>query len=425
MTTDTGLNRARRQDRRLARRAALLAILGAAATGLLLPAGCSRPADKKGGPPPAVPVIAADAVLKDVPVTIRTIGTVEACNTVNLGARVGGTLLRVGFREGQNVGRGEMLFEIDPRPYEAALQSALADSARDVARVASASADEQRYSELVGKDYVTRQQYDAVKANAEAMRATLKADEAACANARLNLGFCTIRAPISGRTGNLFVDPGNLVKANDSNPLVTIQQIVPAYISFSVPEQRLPEIRGRQAAGTLRVQATESADTSRVFEGELTFVDNAVDRTTGMVQLKATFPNTDESLWPGQFMNVSLTLEMRKGAVVVPAPAVQKGQQGEFVYVIKPDQTVAMQPVVVGLAVDGLVAVERGLQVGDKVVTDGQLRLTPGARVSLKTSLDAGGAEPAGRRPGATAPRGAESGAKPESGRTPGGASTR
>lgn len=403
MTIAINVNGARRATRRAVRRAALAAALGATLAAGLLLAGCSGRAEKRGGPPQgaAVPVLAADVVTQDVPVTLKTIGSVEAYNTVNLGARVGGTLLRVGFREGQNVRRGDLLFEIDPRPYEAALQSALADSARDVARVASAVADEQRYADLVVKDYVTKQQYEAVKANADAMRATLRADEAACTAARLNLGFCSIRAPISGRTGNLFVDPGNLVKANDSNPLVTIQQIVPVYVSFSIPEQRLPEIRAHQSAGTLRVTASVSADSSAVHEGELTFVDNAVDPTTGMVQLKATFPNTDESLWPGQFMNVSLELTVRQGVVVVPAPAVQTSQRGDFVYVIKPDMTVEMRPVTAGLVVDGQVVIERGLQPGERVVTDGQLRLTPGSKVSIKTGLDAGATETGGRQAGA------------------------
>ncbi len=386
---------------------------------LLLPA-CSRERTPKGRPSaPAVPVMVADAVRQDVPVTLRVIGSVDAYNTVRVRARVGGQLVGVGFKEGQNVRAGDLLFRIDPRPFEAALQSALASSARDSAQALSADAQEQRYAGLVQKDYVTKQQYDEVKANAAALHATLQADAAACDNARLNLSFCTIRAPISGRTGSLLVQQGNLIGANDANPLVVIQQIVPIYVSFSIPEQRLAEVRKYSAAGALSVEATINGDTTAVHTGELTFIDNAVDETTGTILLKATFANVDESLWPGQFVNVSLILTHRPDAIVVPSPAIQTGQQGNFVYIVKQDLTVALQPVTVGTTTDGETVVEAGVQAGDRVVTDGQLRLTPGTKVDLKTGLNSttgatdkpaansttGTDDKSGTRPGATGTR--------------------
>lgn len=364
-------------------------LCGAAALALL--SGCASDAPKRSGPPPAVPVTAADAVRRDVPVALRSIGSVEALNTVMVRARVGGELTRVAFREGDDVREGQLLFAIDPRPYEAALASAQADSARDAARVIAAGAEAQRYADLVAKDFVTRQQYDDVVANAAAARATLQGDAAACRNARLNLSFCSIRAPIAGRTGDLLVEPGNLVAANGTSPLVVIRQIAPAQVGFALPERHLPEIRRRAAAGALRVTAIVRDDTTRVSEGELVFIDNTVDAGTGTIRLKATFPNADRELWPGQFVDVALTLGVRSNAVVVPARAVQTGQQGEFVFVIQSDQSVALRPVKVGEAVGDGVVVEQGLDGAERVVTDGQLRLVAGSKVEIRS------AEPADR----------------------------
>lgn len=340
----------------------------------------------------AVPVVVADAVRRDVPVVLKAIGAVDAYKTVKVRPRVGGELARVAFEEGQKVRQGDLLFMIDPRPFQAAMEAAQADSARDSAKAVSAASQEQRYAELVQKDYVTKDQYDEVRANAAALRATVEADAAECRNARLSLSFCSIRSPISGRTGNLLVHQGNLVNANDGNPLVVIQQIIPVYVSFSVPSQRLAEIRKYAAAGELRVEATESGDSADVYTGDLTFIDNTVDETTGTILLKATFANTDESLWPGQFMNVSLVLTTRHDAIVIPSEAVQKSQKGDFVYVVKPDLTAAMQPVTVGLRTDDVVVIEKGIAEGDRVVTDGQLRLTPNAKVDIKNVPQGGGA---------------------------------
>lgn len=364
-------------------------VSGLAVAGLVLLLACSSENQKRTGRPPA-PVVAGNAVRKDMPVLIDAIGTVEAYNTVSIKARIGGELTRVGFTEGQDVRQGDLLFTIDPRPYQAALQAALADSARDAAQAASAEADARRYAELIQKDYVTQQQYDQVTANAQAAEASLQAGIASVENARLNLDYCFIHAPLSGRTGNLLVHRGNLIKADDTNPLVVINQTEPIYVSFSVPEKYLSEIRRYAAQDTLRVRASLPSDPQQHFGGKLTFIDNAVDAATGMIFLKATFPNKDRRLWPGQFVNVSMVLTMQEGVVVVPSGAVQTGQQGDYVFRIQPDLTVQIQPVTVGTNMNGETIIEKGLAAGDRVVTDGQLRLAPGAKVEIKPGLDHG-----------------------------------
>ena len=370
--------------------AAILILAGGA---LVFACSPKSPQQKKGGGAGGpVPVTVATAARRDVPVTLKAIGTVEASNTVKVRARVGGELMRMAFTEGQEVRTGDLLFTLDARPYESALQSAQADSARSAAQSVSAQAREQRYAELTGKDYVTKQDFDEAKANAAALRATLQANAAAVRNARLNLGYCTIRAPISGRTGTVSARQGSLVSANDPNPLVVIQQVVPVQVAFAVPEQRLPEIRRYAAEGTLRVRAAAGGNDNSVREGVLAFIDNAVDRNTGTILLKATFPNEDQVLWPGQFVDVTLVLTIMKDAVVVPSPAVQKGQRGDFVYVVKPDQTVGMQPVTVSMTLDDSVVLSEGVQPDDRVVTDGQLRLSPGAKVEIKAGVGGGSA---------------------------------
>jgi multidrug efflux system membrane fusion protein len=371
------------------------AIQGAAAlAALLLLAGCG---EHKGGAMPPVPVTAAKAVQKDVPVVLTAIGTVEAYNTVGIKALIGGQLTKVHFKEGQDVKKGAPLFTIDPRPYQSALKAAEAALARDRAKAASAEAEARRYADLVKKDYVTQQQFDDTSANAEAMKATVAADEAAVENARLNLAYCFINAPVDGRMGNLMVREGNLIKANADNPMVTLNQITPVYVTFSVPEDRLSEIRREAAAGTLAVRAAFPDQDDVIYTGELTFIDNAVSAGSGTILLKATFSNTDKALWPGQFVNVRLTLSTRKGAVVVPENAVQEGQQGYYVFVVKPDTSVEMRPVEVGQRLGGEALIEKGVDAGEEVVTDGQLRLYPGAKVQIKAGL--GAEENAGAAP--------------------------
>ena len=351
---------------------ALVAIAAAAAA-------CSRPEPKRAVE--AVPVTAATVEKRSVPVEVAAIGHVEPLSTVSIRSQVGGTITKVWFREGQDVNKGDMLLTIDPRPYEAALRQAQATLARDVAQAKNASAESKRYADLVQKDYVTREQADQIQANAAALEATVKADEAAVENERLQVAYCSIAAPIGGRTGSLLVKEGNVVKPNDI-PLLVINQIQPILATFSIPESRLTEFKKSSTASALAVTATAPGGDSH--RGELTFVDNAVDATTGTIALKATFPNAHRGLWPGQFVNVVIVLSTQADAVVVPSPAVQTGQSGAYVYVIKTDSTVESRPVAVERSQGNLAVVARGLSPGERVVTDGQLRLTPGAKVEVR-----------------------------------------
>lgn len=364
-------------------RAAVILCLG------LLLAACSGDKGSPAAAQPktrqeAVPVTVGTVVRKTVPVEIEAVGKVEALSTVEVLARVGGQLTGVHFTEGQEIVRGQLLFTIDPRPYQAAVAQAEAALARDRALAANSAADLRRYGDLVQKEYVTREQYDQIAANSASLNATVNADRAAVEAARLQLGYCQIRAPISGRTGSLLVHQGNLVKANDTQPLVVIHQIQPIYVSFAVPEGNLPEINRYRSAGRLAVEALpRDGGTGVVEQGALSFVDNQIDQNTGTILLKATFPNDRRSLWPGQFTKVRLILA-RQEAVVVPAQAVQTGQQGQFVFVVKADQTVESRPVQVARTVGGDAVVTAGLAPGETVVTDGQLRLAPGVKVKAR-----------------------------------------
>jgi multidrug efflux system membrane fusion protein len=343
---------------------------------------------RKASPAPAaetVPVRVGTVVQKALPIQIRNVGTVQPYNTVAVRALVGGEVLQVHFGEGQAVKKGDLLFSIDPRPYQAALAQAEGALARDRAQLANALADVRRYEDLVKKDYVTAQQYDSVKANAEAFGATVHADEAGVAKARLDLSYCSIRSPLDGRTGSVMVKAGNSVKENDV-VLVTINQVAPIYVSVAVPERELPEVRRRQSEHPLAVDAEDASSGKALARGELTFIDNTVDRTTGTITVKATFPNLDNVLWPGEFVNAVVTLATEPNAIIAPAGAVQNGQQGSYAYVVKADDTVESRPVTPGrLVADGTV-IEKGLTAGERVVTDGQLRLRPGAKVEIQAA---------------------------------------
>jgi multidrug efflux system membrane fusion protein len=340
--------------------------------------------DQKPAPRPTFPVTAGVVEKKDVPLEAVAVGHVDAFSTVAVRTRVGGEVTRVAFREGQDVKAGDPLFEIDRRPWQAALAEAEANLERDRARAREADENLKRYAELVKKDYVTQEQFSQAKANADALRATVKADDASVETARLNLSYCTIAAPIPGRTGGLLVHPGNMIKANDDRALVVINQVEPIYVTFAVPEAVLADVKKRAAAGRLGVTALPNGPGLTPSEGTLSFIDNAVDTTTGTINLKATFPNHDRALWPGQFTNVSLTLAVETDAVVAPTPAVQAGQSGSYVYVIKPDETVEARSVVVRRTWQQWSVIEKGLAPGERVVTDGQLRLAPGAKVAIK-----------------------------------------
>jgi multidrug efflux system membrane fusion protein len=345
---------------------------------------------KRAAPPAeVVPVRVGTVVQKAVPVQLRNVGTVQPFTAVAVRAQISGEIVKVSFREGQDVRKGELLFSIDPRPYQAALAQAEAALARDRAQASNAETDVQRYADLVKKDYVTQQQYDSVKANAAALTATVRADEAAVEKAKLDLAYCSIRSPIDGRTGSVMVQVGNVVKSNDA-VLVTINQIAPIYVAFAVPERDLGEIRRARDERPLPVDAEDPASGKTLGRGELTFIDNAVDRATGTITLKASFPNEGHVLWPGEFVNAVITLATEPNAIVAPPGAIQDSQSGSYVYVVRQDGTVESRPVKVArLIADGTV-VSGGLQAGDRVVTDGQLRLRTGSKIEILGDAKAG-----------------------------------
>jgi multidrug efflux system membrane fusion protein len=333
-----------------------------------------------------VAVTAATADRKTVPVQLSAIGTVEAYATVSIKSRVSGELVGVHFKEGQEVQKGDLLFTIDPRPYEVALQEAQAQLLKDKALADKAALDAKRYAELAGKNLVSKDKYEQFRTNAAALNATLEADKASIENVRLQLSFCSIHAPFTGRTGSLMVDEGSQVKANDDHGLVDLVEITPIYVNFSVSQQNLAPIRRFMAAGPLKVIARIPGDREHPEEGLLTFVDNRISSDTGTILLKGTFANTDRLLWPGQFVDVLLNLTQRPEAIVVPSQAIQTGQNGTYVFVIKPDLTVESRSVVVGMTLGEESVIDSGLAAGEQVVTDGQLRLVPGSRVQIRPS---------------------------------------
>jgi multidrug efflux system membrane fusion protein len=327
-----------------------------------------------------VPVRATQAVEKDVPIEVRAVGRIEANQSVAIRAQVGGPIVAVHFREGQQVKKGDLLIEIDRRPYEAALAEAKARLAQDRARAENARADAKRYAGLVEKEYVTEQQNDAARSNAVSLEAQVAADVAAVERAALNLSYAAIRAPVAGKTGRLRIHVGNLVTANAPEPLVTIEQVQPVFASFSVPERHLGALRGR--AGDLPVRI-RSAGRDGEVAGTLAFVDNAVDATTGTILLKARIPNEDEALWPGQVVDVFLRIAERTRAIVVPASAVASGQQGDYAYVVTAEKKAELRPVVVDQAGETEVVIGKGLAAGEWVVTEGLLKLRPDAKVEI------------------------------------------
>jgi len=340
--------------------------------------------------PKAVPIKAALVNQKTVPLQITAIGNVEPFSSVAVKAQVGGELRRVHFKEGQDVNKGDMLFTIDPRPYEAALMQAEANLARDSAQLENARQEDHRYEELVKKGYVAQSQFDQIRTNYTALEAVVKADKAAIENVRLQVGYCFIRSPLTGRTGNLISYEGNLIKANADTAMVVINQIQPIYVGFSVPEKYLGEIKKRMASGKLGIDVFISPEDRSPVQGVLTFIDNTVDTATGTIKLKGTFTNQEKRLWPGQFVNIVLTLADQPNAITVPTQAVQTGQSGQYVYVIKQDQTVEMRPVVVARTFGSESIVEKGLQSGEKVVTDGHLRLVQASKVEIKGEGEGG-----------------------------------
>ena len=342
--------------------------------------GCSR---KGAGGASKVPVTVAHAEQRAVPFEIPATGTAEPVQTVSLQSQVTGVLTRVTFHEGDDVSAGQVLFQIDPRPFQAALDQAKAVLARDQAQAQAAELDAGRYAELVKRDYVTKSDYDAKRAAADALQATMRADSAAVANAALNLDWATIRAPIAGRTGRLLVREGNLVRANNPDPLVVINQIHPILVRFAVPEQHLAGIQ-RYRGNRLPVFVSPSKTDTIFTEGVLSFVDNSVDTATGTVLLKGEFPNRDNALWPGEFLSVRLRLYVEDSAVVVPSEAVMNSQQGTYLFVVNQDGTARSQPVTVERTAGAYAVIAQGVRAGEEVVTDGQVRLVSGAPVEVK-----------------------------------------
>lgn len=398
-----------------------LALLTTALFGTLV--GCQQqkaPAAARGGPPP-VPVTVAAATVASVPFEIRVVGSAMASEAVQVKSQVAGQIVAVHFTEGQNVAKGELLFEIDARPYQEALKQAEAalardraqlrqaeaNLARDVAQAKNAEADAVRYANLTKEGIISKQQNEQVRTSAdvfkesvrgsqaaiESARAAVQSDLAAIDKVKLDLAYCRIQAPIAGRTGNLLITPGNLVAANGAAALVVINQISPVFVTFNVPEQHVGVIRRLQAQRPLEVVARVQDAGAPPVNGRLTVIDNAVDATTGTIPLKATFENRDRSLWPGQFVNVSLRLETIQNATVVPAEAVQSGQTGSYAYVVKADKTVEPRVLKTGRTFEGKIIIEEGVAPGETVVTDGHLRLAPGSKIEVVAPVKPVGVE--------------------------------
>jgi multidrug efflux system membrane fusion protein len=398
-------------------------------------AGCAKKAaeataagGRKGGGG-TVPVVVAPVVKKEMPIGLAAIGAVESVRSVPIKSLVTGTLMAVHFQEGQEVRKGDLLFEIDSRPFENALRSAEADLQKTTAQLETAEAEVERYSNLVKGGMVSKEQYQNIQNTASTLRATMASNQAAIANAKLQLEYCTIRAPFDGRTGSLGAHEGDLVRASDPNiALVVVTQMSPIYVTFALPQQNLSTLQHYRAAGPIAVLAHPTGPDAPNEKGELSFLDSAVDATSGTINLKATFANRENSLWPGQFVSVDITLARLPNQIVVPTPALQVGQRGQQVYVVRADNTAELRPVVVDRAEGGESIVSKGLAVGEVVVIDGQVRLRPNAAVAVKPPVEdvpsvrgtgkgkrmagangASGDKPAGKdkaAPGPTAPSG-------------------
>jgi len=379
--------------RRVVALAVLVAVAAAIGLGSYLIVADGRTAKNakegsKGGP--AVPVTVARVLQETVPVRLNAIGNVEAYQSVAVKARVDGQIIDVNVREGAPVRKGDVLFRIDPRPYEAALRQAEANALRDVAARDHANAQEKRYQELLEKNFISKDGYAQIRTNAATAQATAKASQAALENARLNLGYCTIRSALDGYVGRVLLQAGNLVKANDTNPLLVINQVRPIYVNFAVPEQNLPEVRQYMAKGPLAVEVLPPESNQPRPSGRLIFIDNAVDPSTGTIRLRAQFDNADAALWPGQFVNVSLRLYEQADALIVPSTAVQTGPDGQYVYVVDQEMVADVRRIAVQRTEGERTIVARGLAKDEMVVTRGQLRLGPKTRVQIgKTGAEA------------------------------------
>lgn len=341
--------------------------------------------------PRAVPVAVTPAVQQDMPVYLTGLGSVTAFNTVSVKSRVDGQLVTVNFREGQQVNKGDLLVLIDPRPYEVQLAQAQAQLYKDQASERDAQLNYQRFKDLLQvSGAMSQQQVDTQKATADQFEGAVRADQAAIDNAKLQISYCHITAPVAGRIGLRLVDVGNIVHATDQNPMLVITQLQPISVIFTLPQDSLPVVAAKMHQGTLPVDAYNRDDQTKLATGKLLTIDNQIDQTTGTGRLKATFDNKDGILWPNQFVNVRLLLDVKKNSTVVPSVAVQRGPQGTFVYVVKPDKTVEARPVTVALTQSNQSAIASGLQPGDIVVTDGQDKLQNGIRVEPRSRNGSG-----------------------------------
>ena len=351
---------------------------------IALVSGCAK---QQAAPParPPTTVSVGRVTQKTMPVEVTAVGNVEAISTISIRAQVPGEVQNVNFKEGDFVKKGQVLLTIDPRPYEAALAQAKAAYDRDKATGVYNRAQAVRYKSLFDQGVVPAQQLDSYVSAADASDAILNADEAAVKTAELNLEYCTIKSPIDGRTGTIMVKPGNLVKVADV-PIVVINQVNPIYVNFTVPQQYWPDIKEHVDRGALHVVATIPQDQGPPVGGTLTFIDNNVDTATGTIHLRGTFDNQQNRLWPGLFVSILLTLSTQPNATVVPAQSIVSTQQGSYVYVVKPNKTVEQRTIVASRTIDGDTVIEKGLRPGETIVTDGQVNLTPGARIEIKNA---------------------------------------
>ncbi|HXW30070.1 MAG TPA: efflux RND transporter periplasmic adaptor subunit [Xanthobacteraceae bacterium] len=342
-------------------------------------------------PPRTIPITDGKSELKDVPVYVSGVGAVQAYNTVSVKSRVDGQITKVLFKEGQDIKAGDPLFQIDPRPFQAALDQAVATKQKDEAQLKGAELDLERYRQLVGQGFQTRQSFEDQQATVGQLHGMIKADQAQIESAQLNLDYALVRAPIDGRTGQRLVDIGNFIQANQTTNLVTITQLKPIFVSFTLAQDVLDELRQNQIKAPLVVEAVGSDDKSVLATGGLTLIDNQVDVSTGTIHLKATFANAEERLWPGEFVTARLTLSVRQNAVTVPAQTVMRGENGTYVYVIKADDTVTRRAVKVAMTQDNLAVIENGLGADEHLVVEGQYRLSEGAKVrySTRTAVNA------------------------------------
>jgi multidrug efflux system membrane fusion protein len=395
----------------------IIALAAVCVSFITLMAGCSSSADSKqqkaqAAAPHAVSVATAPVQRQDVPVYLSGLGAVTAFNTANIKSRVDGQIMKVNVREGQNVNQGELLIEIDARPYQAQLDQMQAQLFRDQAQLRDAKLNLDRYTSLIPSGSIAQQQVDTQKALADQLEGTVRTDQAQIETAKLNIVYCHITAPFNGRIGLRQVDPGNIIHASDTNPMLILTQLQPIAVIFTLPEDVLPNVSKHMQQGTLEVDAFSRDDQTKLGSGKLQTIDNQIDPTTGTAKLKAVFSNTDNQLWPNQFVNADLLLETRKNSTVIPTAAILRGPQGTFVYLVNPDKTVQDRAVTVSLTQGDTTVITGGLNPGDTVVTDGQDKLQRGSRIEPRNPTPSGRRSSPAESPGSGSPASGNSGSR-------------